>query len=71
MVIVLGSFVESLEYNLWVKRRYTSSLKRLKNRLFSKGAYPGLPEERKEVTFLDWDEALALLEVRRELSLVA
>jgi hypothetical protein len=41
-------------------------LKRLQNSLFLKGSYPGVPEQWKEVTLLEWEEALAPVKVGGE-----
>jgi hypothetical protein len=46
---------ESFEYNLWLYRPNSSSVKSLEHKVLLKGGDPGLLEEWEEVSFLDWD----------------
>jgi hypothetical protein len=62
--------VESLEYNLTVLWLYASSLEGLYNSLLLEGGEPGTLEEREEISLLNWEEALARVEVVGELSRV-
>jgi hypothetical protein len=44
---------ELLEDRAWIHRPDPSRLKRLQDKALCEGGYPGLPEEREEVSFCD------------------
>ena len=54
---------ESIEDFVRVKRHDACGFEGLEYSLFDKGAHPGSPEEAKEVTFLDREQALSVMKV--------
>jgi hypothetical protein len=56
-----------MKYNLWLHRPYTSGFKGLKNGLCLEGGLPRPPEQWEEVSLLNCNKPLALLEVIGEL----
>jgi hypothetical protein len=58
---------QSLEDDVRILWPYTSAFEGLEGEFLGYGGAPGFPKQREKVSFLEGDEALAAVEVTREL----